>query len=150
MGTVLYIILAVLVVFIGIILLRTLAFRPHKEEAVTAEPVELNEEKIIADMADMIRCKTVSNRDHSLVDWGEFDRFQTLLLQVHFFYCTDCCEFFHSLFVQCEHSKLLCGKLGCAVILDNIDHIIESIFPILLDSILFFIIKLGNFFFNSC
>ena len=79
MGTVLYIILAVLVVFIGIILLRTLAFRPHKEEAVTAEPVELNEEKIIADMADMIRCKTVSNRDHSLVDWGEFDRFQALL-----------------------------------------------------------------------
>ena len=79
MGTVLYIILAVLVVFIGIILLRTLAFRPHKEEAVTAEPVELNEEKIIADMADMIRCKTVSNRDHSLVDWAEFDRFQALL-----------------------------------------------------------------------
>ena len=79
MGTVLHIILAVLVVFIGIILLRTLAFRPHKEEAVTAEPIALNEEKIIADMADMIRCKTVSNRDHSLVDWAEFDRFQALL-----------------------------------------------------------------------
>ncbi len=99
MGTILYILLAVLVCFIAVILLRTLAFRPHAEPEVTAEPVALNEDKIIADMADMIRCKTVSTRDHSLVDWAEFDRFQALLA-----------ERFPRIHAACTLTKL--GKTG--------------------------------------
>ena len=70
---------AILVVFLAIILIRTLRFTPPTLEEVTAAPVSLKEEKIVDDMCAMIRCKTVSNRDESLVDWAEFDKFQRVL-----------------------------------------------------------------------
>ena len=74
-----YLLLGAICVFLVIILARAAAFRPGQEEAVQAEVLTLNEEKIIADMADMIRCKTVSYRDESLIDRAEFDRFEKLL-----------------------------------------------------------------------
>ena len=70
---------AILVVFLAIILIRTLRFTPPTLEEVSAAPVSLKEEKIVDDMCAMIRCKTVSNRDESLVDWAEFDKFQRVL-----------------------------------------------------------------------
>ena len=72
---------AILLIFVAIILIRTLRFTPPVLEEVERKPLQLNEEKIVADMADMIRCKTVSNRDESLVDWNEFTRFQNLLAE---------------------------------------------------------------------
>ena len=79
MNSIILLLLAVLVLLVFVIVVRTLQFKP-KEEAVQAEGhIELNQEKIVADMVDMIRCKTVSNRDDNLVDWGEFDKFRELL-----------------------------------------------------------------------
>lgn len=66
-------------VLILIILVRTLQFKPKELEVVQTEAVKLNHDKIIADMVDMIRCKTISNRDDKLVDWKEFEKFQELL-----------------------------------------------------------------------
>ena len=71
--------LAVVVLFLAVLLIRTLRFTPQKEEAVECPPVTLDEEKIVADMADMIRCKTVSHRDETQVNWNEFTKFQSLL-----------------------------------------------------------------------
>lgn len=73
------IITGVVVTFILVILIRTLRFKPYERKPVIAESVSLNEEKIIADLVDMIRCKTVSYRDESLVDRGEFAKFEQLL-----------------------------------------------------------------------
>lgn len=72
-------IVTVLVILLAVILIRTAMFRPEKEPIREAEPIDLNEEKIVADMVDMIRCKTVSNRDESKVDRGEFAKFEALL-----------------------------------------------------------------------
>ena len=72
---------AIVVIFVAVLLIRTLRFTPAPQQEVEISPVTLNEEKIIADMADMIRCKTVSNRDGSLVDWDEFTKFQNLLAE---------------------------------------------------------------------
>ena len=54
----------------------------------------LNEEKIIIDMSDMIRCKTISNRDMSLVNFAEFEKFKAKLIKMsntfsfkYFFIC---------------------------------------------------------------
>lgn len=77
--TALWILLAALALFVVVLLVRTAQFRPRPQEPVQPEPVTLNEEKIVADMADMIRCKTVSHRDSSLVDWEEFRKFRALL-----------------------------------------------------------------------
>ena len=74
-----WIILLLAIVFVAVILIRTLRFKPEKQEEVDIKPVELNEEKIVQDMVDMIRCKTVSYRDESLVDRAEFVKFEELL-----------------------------------------------------------------------
>ena len=72
-------ILGILIVFAAVILVRTLRFRPLPQAPVSVEDVTLDEEKILRDMQDMIRCKTVSNRDETLTDWSEFEKFQQLL-----------------------------------------------------------------------
>ena len=73
------IILAVILILAGIVFVRTLQFKPEKSDAVESEVIILNQDKIVTDMVDMIRCKTVSNRDDALVDWEEFVKFRELL-----------------------------------------------------------------------
>ena len=76
-----WMILAAFVALLAVILIRTLRFQPKIQEAVLEAPVELDEEKIVRDMQDMIRCKTVSYRDESLTDWEEFEKFRRLLAE---------------------------------------------------------------------
>lgn len=70
------IILGLIVVFVVVIVERTLLFTPDKQEKPVAEEVTLDEDKIVRDMVAMIRCKTVSNRDDSLVDFEEYEKFE--------------------------------------------------------------------------
>ena len=77
----LWLIPAALAVLLAVILIRALRFRPAADPLPAAEPVELDGEKIVADFRDMIRCRTVSDRDESLVDRGEFARFEALLAE---------------------------------------------------------------------
>lgn len=74
-----YIILGGIVLFVAIILIRTFMFTPKKVTKEVGETVTLDEDKIVKDMVDMIRIKTVSNRDESLVDWAEYEKFEVLL-----------------------------------------------------------------------
>lgn len=94
-----WIILLLVLIFVAVILFRTIRFKPEKLEVVDIKPIELNEEKIVQDMVDMIRCKTVSNRDESLVDRAEFVKFEELLK-----------ERFPLIHEKCEFEKV--GKTG--------------------------------------
>lgn len=80
MDVILYILLGLLAVFLTVVLVRAALFRPRPQPQVAAAPVSTDREKIIADMVDMIRCKTVSYRDHTLEDAAEFEKFQQLLV----------------------------------------------------------------------
>ncbi len=93
------IIIAAFLIFAAVILIRGLCFRPVPMEPVNEETIVLNKDKIVADMVDMIRCKTVSNRDESLVDREEFAKFEGLLQ-----------ERFPTIYAKCEFQKL--GKTG--------------------------------------
>ena len=73
------IILVILAVFIIVILVRTIRFQPKPEVPAEETPVTVNQEKIVEDMVDMIRCRTVSNRDEAMVDRNEFTKFHKLL-----------------------------------------------------------------------
>ena len=73
------IILVILAVFIIVILVRTIRFQPKTEVPAEETPVTVNKEKIVEDMVDMIRCRTVSNRDEAMVDRNEFTKFHKLL-----------------------------------------------------------------------
>lgn len=72
-------VLVLLVVFVAILLVRTLLFVPRELPPVQQDTITMDREKIVNDMISMIQCKTVSNRDDALVDWGEYKKFQELL-----------------------------------------------------------------------
>ncbi|MBQ8597058.1 MAG: M20/M25/M40 family metallo-hydrolase [Lachnospiraceae bacterium] len=78
---VVYIILALILIWLAVILIRAAMFRPYPEPACVEEQVTLQKEKIIKDMSDMIKCKTISYSDASLMDMKEFEKFQALLAE---------------------------------------------------------------------
>lgn len=80
---VLYIVPAIIVFFLAVILIRAALFRPHPELTPSKEKVELDEKRIVNDMVEMIRCKTVSYNDESLIDKDEFRKFQDLLPKLY-------------------------------------------------------------------
>lgn len=67
------------ILFLAVVLIRTLRFKPAVTEPANPEEPDLPRDKIIADMQDMIRCKTVSYHDESKIDQKEFDKFVHLL-----------------------------------------------------------------------
>ena len=69
----LYIILGIILLFIAVILIRTLAFTPKAGPAVDSAEVSVDTEKIVERLRRLVRFKTVSYRDHSLEDGKEFE-----------------------------------------------------------------------------
>ena len=70
-----------LVILIAVVLIRTLAFKPHKVEYSERDEITFNKEKALDDLAEMIKVKTVSSRVKSEEDEAEFDKFEALLAQ---------------------------------------------------------------------
>ena len=67
------------ILFLAVVLIRTLQFKPAAIKPAKPDGLKLSEEKIVADMAEMIRCKTVSYQDDSMTDMAEFAKFEALL-----------------------------------------------------------------------
>lgn len=80
---VLYIILAVLVLLLAVVLLRTAAFRPKAEAAKTYAPVEFDREAAVTNLQRLIRCRTVSYTDASKEDPAEFEKLIALLPELY-------------------------------------------------------------------
>ena len=91
----LWIIPVVLVIFIAIILIRTLMFTPQKNDNKAPYPVFVNCEKASHDLGEMIKCKTISHRDASLDDEREFEKFEKLLP-----------ELFPGVYAKCSFEKV--------------------------------------------
>ncbi len=70
---------AVIVLLVLIVVIRTLAFFPKKKAARVATPVTVDCERATAELAEMIRCRTVSDTDASREDTAEFEKFEKLL-----------------------------------------------------------------------
>lgn len=75
------IIAGVVALFLLVILVRALRFKPEAEQEIIGEEITLDRDRIVANMVNMIRCKTVSNRDEDLVERAEFAKFEMLLLE---------------------------------------------------------------------
>ncbi|MCI9251261.1 MAG: peptidase M20, partial [Lachnospiraceae bacterium] len=74
---------AAVVIFLAVIVLRAVQFRPKPELTPSAKEVTLEEEKIVKDMQEMIRCRTVSYNDASQIDEAEFEKFRKLLPELY-------------------------------------------------------------------
>ena len=78
-----FILMCLLAVFIGIVAVRTAAFKPKPQPAVSNETVSFDRDAATDALAQMIRCKTVSRWDHQLEDSEEFEKFIALLPQLY-------------------------------------------------------------------
>lgn len=72
-----------LALIIVILLLRAAAFRPAVIEPVEIEEAGVDAVQAASRLARMISCMTVSSRDASLVDSGEFEKFRGLLPELY-------------------------------------------------------------------
>ena len=78
-GCVLGIVAGIALIFFAVILVRTIRFVPRPVAPAEENRITVNREKIVSDMSEMIRCKTVSNREEALVDREEFRKFERVL-----------------------------------------------------------------------
>ncbi len=78
-----WIILAVVVLFAVVLVVRTLAFQPSKEPLPAAEELTLDHEKILSNFTRMIQLRTVSCADWSKVDESQFEAFRMLLKELY-------------------------------------------------------------------
>lgn len=69
----------IFLIFLTVILIRAIRFIPKQEPVPSGDPVILDEQSIICHMQEMIRCRTVSYEDASLIDQEEFQKFRNLL-----------------------------------------------------------------------
>ena len=86
-------------IFLSIILIRTLLFKAKEEQVGVFEPVCVNSEKAVADLSEMIKCKTVSSKDKNAENEEEFKKFKELLPTL-----------FPEIYKRCEFSEV--GRRG--------------------------------------
>lgn len=77
------IVVVLFLLMILFILMRAFSFRPKQELIPSNEEILLSKGKIISDLQEMIRCKTISYDDEKLLDRAEFERFQNLLPKLY-------------------------------------------------------------------
>ena len=70
----LYIVLVLIALLLGVILIRTLNFKPNQRVDISNENVEFDREKAVENLRELIRFKTVSYADSSLEDNEEFEK----------------------------------------------------------------------------
>ena len=92
----------ILVVLIAVILIRTLRFVPEKQSASVPEAIQVDGDKAIRDLAEMIKCKTISHRNSDEDDESEFLKFEKLLP-----------ELFPKVFATCSFEKV--GNRGLLI-----------------------------------
>ena len=71
---------AAVLLLLAVLLLRAAAFRPKEEARPAPDDVPADGARAVESLAEMIRCKTVSDEDNSKEDAAEFDKFRALLV----------------------------------------------------------------------
>ena len=80
---ILYCFLVFIVIFIAVILIRTLRFKPTAQPEILNDEINFDKSGSISALTQLIRCKTVSYYDHSLEDDKEFDKLINLLPELY-------------------------------------------------------------------
>ena len=69
-----YLILAALLIFVAVIAIRTAAFKPKPQPAISDEEITFNKDAAVSALAELVKCKTISYSDPSLEDNAEFEK----------------------------------------------------------------------------
>ena len=90
-----WIILGIIVLFLAVIVIRALRFNPKPQPATSDEAVSFDTDAAVSALQQLVRCKTVSNVDHSLEDDAEFQKLIDLLPSLY-----------PNVFATCEYQQL--------------------------------------------
>ncbi|MBP3369618.1 MAG: M20/M25/M40 family metallo-hydrolase, partial [Clostridia bacterium] len=63
-----------IVIFLAIIIIRALRFSPKPQPEVDEDSISFDSGRAANNLCELVRCKTVSYRDHSLEDDAEFEK----------------------------------------------------------------------------
>ena len=88
-------IIAAPILFAAVLLVRTAKFQPKEQPELSTEAVEFDRGKAVSNLAELIRCKTISYSDHSLEDDAEFEKLIEKLP-----------DLYPNVFEKCEFSRL--------------------------------------------
>ncbi len=91
----LLIIPVLLVIFLAVVILRALAFKPKAQPAVLEGEVAFDSDRAADNLCRLVRCKTVSYRDHTKEDDAEFEKLIKMLP-----------ELYPNVFSVCEFNRL--------------------------------------------
>lgn len=78
-----------------LVVARTLLFKSKTVKLTDASDVYVNVEKAVSDLAEMIKCKTISSTDKDMEDEAEFKKFKALLPKL-----------FPNIFEKCEYTEV--------------------------------------------
>ncbi len=77
------VLLLLLLVFLAVILIRAARFQPKAQAPAGGGAVSFDREAAVENLAQLVRCKTVSHDDPSLEDEAEFQKLRRLLPQLY-------------------------------------------------------------------
>lgn len=63
-----------IIVFLAVIIVRALKFSPKPQPQIDSNTVNFDSERAVSNLRELVRCKTVSYKDHSLEDDAEFEK----------------------------------------------------------------------------
>ena len=69
-----FVILAILVAFFAVVLIRTARFKPKAQPAISTEEVAFDKDAAVRNLAELVKCKTISYSDPALEDNAEFEK----------------------------------------------------------------------------
>ena len=75
--------LALILLFLAVILIRTLLFKPKAQPEISHDAVTFDTDGAVRALARLVRCRTVSNPDHTLEDDAEFEKLIAMLPELY-------------------------------------------------------------------
>ena len=73
------IILAALVLFVAVVVIRTIRFTPKPQPVISEETFDFDRDATVENLAKLVKCKTISYNDKSLEDDEEFEKLISML-----------------------------------------------------------------------
>ncbi len=78
-----YVILGLVLLFLAVILIRALLFRPKAAPAVSDEEIDFDRKAAVGCLQKLLRCRTVSNHDREKEEEAEFQKLIDLLPELY-------------------------------------------------------------------
>ncbi len=79
----LLVILGIVLLFLLVVIIRTVSFKPAKAEENPAEDISFDKQGAVDSLASLVKCKTVSYNDPNLEDNAEFEKLISLLPKLY-------------------------------------------------------------------